>query len=108
MSNFFPLRDLSGRQIPGMANVVELPKGLHPSDYEDGVYVIGEIYIPITDMDKLNPFERASLLRHQHMLLYGHKGREMQLMESQILKRVALSLAIALPASQVILYRLFG
>lgn len=96
MPNFVPLRDPSGRRVPGAPGVVELPKGIKPSDYEDGVYIIGEIFIPAADMAKLSPTERCSLLRHPHMLLYGHKDREMQLMDSQVLKRVAVGLGACL------------
>jgi len=96
MANFFPLRDLNGRQIPGMPSVIELPKGLAPSDYKDGVYLVGEILIPAADMDRLNPFERRSLLKHPHMLLYGHRGREMQVMDSHVLTRVAVGLGACL------------
>jgi len=102
MANFFPLRDLSGRQIPGMPSVIELPKGAAPADYEEGVYVIGEILIPAADMDKLSPFERRSLLRHPHLLLYGHRDREMQVMDSHVLRRVAICLGFFLVASQAV------
>ena len=96
MGNFYPLRDLSGRQIPGLPSVVELPDTLSPRDYEDGVYLIGELFIPVADMDRLDPYERQALLRHPHMLLYGHRGREMQLMENHILKRVAVAVVACL------------
>ncbi len=92
----FPLRDLSGRQIPGLPSVIELPQTLSPRDYEQGVYVIGELFIPVADMDKLDPFQRRSLLKYPHMLLYGHKGREMRLMESLIIKRVAVAVGACL------------
>ena len=93
---FFPLRDLSGRQIPGMASVFELPKDMKPSDYEDGVYVIGEIFIPARDMDRLNPDERDSLLSNPYILLYGHRGREMRAADDYVIRRVAVCLAGAL------------
>ena len=109
MAGFFPLRDLSGRQIPGMPSVVELPKGADPSDYEDGVYVIGELFIPAIDMDKLDPYQRDSLLKHPHMLLYGHRGREMQLMDGNLtLKKVAVAVALMLLIAHPVLGRFFN
>lgn len=94
--SFFPLRDLSGRQIPGMASVFELPKDMKPSDYESGVYVIGEIFIPTKDMDRLDPQERDSLLSHPYILLYGHRGRELRIADNNIIRRVAVAVGACL------------
>lgn len=108
MSAFFPLRDLSGRKIPGMPNVVELPHGSHPGNYELGVYKIGEMLIPIDDLHRLPQEEQDHLLRYDHMLLYGYRGREMRLAETETLtvKRVAVGLALLLLAAHPLLYHL--
>ena len=82
-SQFFSLRDLSGRVIPGLPSVVELPAGGHPSNYKDGVYIIGELFCEAKDVEALDPEERASLLRHPHMLCYGHR-QEMRVAENKV------------------------
>jgi len=109
MAGFFPLRDLSGRKIPGMANVFELPKDMTPAHYEDGVYVIGEVFIPVADMDRLSPEDRTSLLSHPYILLYGHRGREMRAVDDRVLlKRVAVAVAACLLLAHPLLGRLFS
>jgi len=107
MTGFFPLRDLSGRKIPGMANVFELPKDMTPAHYEDGVYVIGEVFIPVADMDRLSPEDRSSLLSHPYILLYGHRGREMRAVDDRVLKRVAVAVGACLLLAHPLLGRLF-
>ena len=96
MSNFYPLRDLSGRKIPGMPNVIELPKGATPADYKNGAYLVGQMFMPLADVDRLNPFERRSLLKHSHMLMYGYGSREMRAVENQVIRRVAVAVCWAL------------
>ncbi len=95
-SDFYPLRDLSGRKIPGMPNVIQLPEGTSPATYKDGAYIVGEIWLPASDVDRLNPFDRRSLLKHPHMLVYGHAGREMRAAENVVIKRVAVAVASCL------------
>lgn len=92
-SDFYPLRDLSGRTIPGMPSVIELPRGTTPATYRDGAYIVGEIWLPVADVDKLNPFDRRTLLKHPHMLVYGHQGREIRAAENVVIKRVAVAMA---------------
>ncbi len=106
-ANFYPLRDLSGRKIPGMPSVIELPKGACPASYQDGAYVVGEIWLPVADVDRLGPMDRQALLRHPHMLVYGHAGREMRAAESALIKRVAVAVAACLLLAHPVLGRIF-
>ena len=108
MSTFFPLRDLSGRKIPGMPSMVELPDGSHPGNYERGVYKIGEILVPVADVENMEASDRELLLRQSHMLLYGYRNREMRLAETETLmvKRVAVGLVLLLLAAHPLLARL--
>ncbi len=107
-ADFYPLRDLSGRKIPGMPNVIQLPKGACPATYEDGVYIVGEIWMPVADVDRLSPFDRRTLLKHPHMLVYGHAGREMRAAESALIKRVAVAVAACLLLAHPVLGRILS